>query len=62
MTEEMVTFVDKSIKEAMGFEVFGYFRFFNEDGAAELLDKNVGLSFSFPLSELSLGLRALGAD
>tara|TARA_R110002060_G_scaffold49564_8_gene60506 strand:- start:1325 stop:1477 length:153 start_codon:yes stop_codon:yes gene_type:complete len=48
MTEEMVTFVDKSIKEAMGFEVFGYFRFFNEDGAADLLDKNVSLSFSTP--------------
>lgn len=41
LTEEMVTFADKSVKEAMGFEVFGYFLFFNEEGAAELLDKNV---------------------
>ena len=47
LTEQMVTFVDKSVKENMGFEVFGYFLFFNEEGAVELLDGNVSLLLTF---------------
>ncbi|KAK0118184.1 hypothetical protein ONS95_012489 [Cadophora gregata] len=62
LTEEMVTFVDKSVKEAMGFEVFGYFLFFNEDGAAELLDKNVESAQSlFHSTDAELGKKYMGA-
>ncbi|KAG4420888.1 hypothetical protein IFR04_005972 [Cadophora malorum] len=62
MTEEMVTFVDKSIKEAMGFEVFGYFRFFNEDGAADLLDKNAkSVQSLFYSTDADLGKKSMGA-
>ncbi|KAH7314146.1 Alpha/Beta hydrolase protein [Rhexocercosporidium sp. MPI-PUGE-AT-0058] len=62
LTEQMVTFVDKSIKENMGFEVFGYFLFFNEEGAAELLDKNVESAQSlFHSTDTELGKEYMGA-
>ncbi|CZT00651.1 related to epoxide hydrolase [Rhynchosporium graminicola] len=62
LTEEMVTFVDKSIKEAMGFEVFGYFRFFNEDGATELLNKNIeSVQSLFHSTDAELGKKYMGA-
>ncbi|KAL2061843.1 hypothetical protein VTL71DRAFT_7221 [Oculimacula yallundae] len=62
LTEQMVTFVDKSVKEAMGFEVFGYFLFFNEDDAAELLDKNIESAQSlFHSTDAELGKKYMGA-
>ncbi|KAG4430757.1 hypothetical protein IFR05_013758 [Cadophora sp. M221] len=62
LTEEMVTFVDKSVKEAMGFEVFGYFLFFNEEGATELLDENVESAQSlFHSTDAELGKTYMGA-
>ncbi|KAK2630453.1 hypothetical protein QTJ16_001273 [Diplocarpon rosae] len=41
LTRETVEFVNKSVKEAMGFEIFGYFLFFDEEDAAGLMSLNV---------------------
>lgn len=38
---ETVRNINKHAKATVGFEVFGYFMFFDEPDAAELLNKNV---------------------
>ncbi|PBP21085.1 alpha/beta-hydrolase [Diplocarpon rosae] len=47
LTRETVEFVNKSVQEAMGFEIFGYFLFFDEEDAAELMGLNASLIWSF---------------
>jgi hypothetical protein len=41
LTAETVRHVNQVVKDAAGFEVFGYFLFFGEEGAAELMDEHV---------------------
>lgn len=45
LTEQTVQFVDAQIQQHMGFSCFGYFLFFNEEDAAELLDANVSSQY-----------------
>lgn len=42
LTEQTVRHVNSMVKGAMGFEVFGYFLFFQDKDAAGLLDTHVG--------------------
>lgn len=46
LTAETVQFVNRMVKDSKGFEVFGYFLFFDEEGAAELMDEHVSTSLS----------------
>lgn len=41
LSREVVGMVNAAVKGAMGYEVLGYFLFFAEEGAAELLDGHV---------------------
>lgn len=41
LTEQTVRFVNKMAMEKFGYSIFGYFLFFNESDAAELMDAHV---------------------
>jgi soluble epoxide hydrolase/lipid-phosphate phosphatase len=41
LTEETCKFVNAQVKEHLGYEVFGYFLFFQDEDAAELIENNV---------------------
>lgn len=45
LTEQTIRYINGMVKQNMGFEVFGYFLFFMEDGAVTLLNENVSSSF-----------------
>lgn len=48
LSTETLRFIDSSIKTALGFSVFGYFLFFNDQDAPALMDKNVSLCSTSP--------------
>jgi soluble epoxide hydrolase/lipid-phosphate phosphatase len=41
LTEQNIRYVNSMVQQAMGYSVFGYFLFFNEGGAAALMDHQV---------------------
>lgn len=41
LTRKNVEFIDAMVQQHMGFSVFGYFLFFDEKDAAEIMDKKV---------------------
>jgi hypothetical protein len=41
LTEQNVRFVNSMVKQTKGYEVFGYFLFFQEEDAVALMDANV---------------------
>lgn len=53
LTKERVGFVDEMVQKHMGYSVFGYFLFFDEEDAPVLMDKNV--SSSPPLFTIKVG-------
>jgi soluble epoxide hydrolase / lipid-phosphate phosphatase len=44
LTKQNVELINGMVQQHLAYSVFGYFLFFDEEGAAELIDKNV----SFP--------------
>ncbi|KAF7852772.1 hypothetical protein EAF04_010891 [Stromatinia cepivora] len=59
---DMVKMINAQIKEAAGFEIFGYFLFMDEEGSAELMDKNPESVMSLFYSlDSDLGKKNLGA-
>jgi len=41
LTEQNIRYVNAMVQQAMGYSVFGYFLFFNEEDAAKLMDDHV---------------------
>jgi hypothetical protein len=44
--------INNSMQSKLGFTIFGYFLFLNEEDAPRLLDENVGLEETFPEFEV----------
>ena len=44
LTRSTVNYVNNAVQNAMGYSVFGYFQFFEEEDAAKLLDEHVSTS------------------
>jgi len=47
LTEQTVRFVNQMVLEKMGYSVFGYFLFFKESDAAEIMDAHVSITAIF---------------
>ena len=45
LTLETVTYVNSMVQKSMGYSVFGYFLFFQEQDAAKLMDEHVRMQF-----------------
>jgi len=50
LSTQTVQFVNQMVKSKAGYEVFGYFLFFDEEGAGALMDENVSISQYFSTS------------
>ncbi|KUJ06284.1 alpha/beta-hydrolase [Mollisia scopiformis] len=63
LTEQTVKYVNSMVQEHMGYSVFGYFLFFKEDHAAQLMNAHVDSMQSLMHSrDAELGKKYMGAE
>ena len=52
LTTAMIEHINSDVQAKLGFQIFGYFLFFDEEDAAKLLDGHVSFSFFPPQASL----------
>ncbi|KAH6663477.1 Alpha/Beta hydrolase protein [Halenospora varia] len=63
LTVEKIKFIDGMVKQHLGYSVFGYFLFFDEEGAGELLNENVDSALTlFHSKDYDIMKKYMGAE